>query len=210
MGAQGPPTDAETKVPIGWRQIQMIENRWLAELGAEDAATRKAAAGEIFRVGRAAAESASVTWWNDPELVQLVGVTRLVTVGVAVWPEHFARIRAANGSPRLAAVPTKQDAMEFELHFEGGVALDVLTSRVPEGDGAIAKFLARQGEGVQQVEYCCQDVDRATTILRERFGMKAVYEATRDGADGTRINFFLASGPDQKKVLIELYEPPKN
>jgi hypothetical protein len=49
-------------------------------------------------------------------------------------------------------------------------------------------------------------VDRATAILRSRFGLAPIYPATRAGADGTRVNFFLAATPDGKKVLIELVQ----
>src|SRR5229473_1778283 len=115
-------------------------------------------------------------------------------------------VRATNGMPRLAKVPPEQDTIEFELHFADGIALDVLTSREPEGGGAIAKFLAKQGEGVQQVEFRCENVDRATAILREQFGVIGIYAEARPGADGTRVNFFLVAGRDGKKVLIELYQ----
>jgi len=84
--------------------------------------------------------------------------------------------------------------------------MDVLTTKDPAGAGAIAKFLQKFGEGIQQVEFLCKDVDRATQLLRENFGVKAVYPATRAGADGTRVNFFLVAAPDEGKVLIELYE----
>lgn len=118
----------------------------------------------------------------------------------------FARIREANGTPSLADVPPDQDAEEFELHFPEGVSLDVLTTREPGGTGAIARYLAKFGEGVQQVEYRCANVDRATAILKERFGVAPVYPQTRPGAEGTRINFFLVPTPNTGKVLIELYE----
>jgi hypothetical protein len=52
-------------------------------------------------------------------------------------------------------------------------------------------------------------VDRATDILRARFKLDPVYPATRPGADGTRINFFLAAPLQGKKVLIELVEARK-
>jgi hypothetical protein len=61
---------------------------------------------------------------------------------------------------------------------------------------------------VQQVEFRCTNVDRATQILREKFAVAPVYPATRGGADGTRVNFFLVSSPGAGKVLIELYELP--
>jgi hypothetical protein len=129
-----------------------------------------------------------------------------VTVGLAVHRETFARIRKANGSPKLAQVPPDQDAEEFELHFSNAVSLDVLTTRDPEGQGAIAKFLARFGEGVQQVEFRSSNVERATQILREKFGIHPIYPQARPGADHTRINFFLVSSPQGGKILIELYQ----
>jgi hypothetical protein len=128
-------------------------------------------------------------------------------VGLAVAPDAFQAIHAANGSPRLAEVPPDQDGQEFELHFPDHIALDVLTSKDPRGSGTIARYLARFGAGVQQVEFQCRDVGRATAIVKEKFGIAPVYPATRPGADGTRINFFLVATPAGSKVLIELYEP---
>jgi hypothetical protein len=52
-------------------------------------------------------------------------------------------------------------------------------------------------------------VDRATEILRTRFQVEPIYPATRPGANGTRVNFFLVSGRNGKKVLVELVEQPK-
>ncbi|MBS1842231.1 MAG: hypothetical protein JSS69_05335 [Acidobacteria bacterium] len=168
-------------------------------------AERDAAAEEIFVAGAVLARRAARAWMKDADLGALIGPDPAITVGIAVSPCTFEKIRAANGSPRLANVPPDQDAEEFELHFTG-IALDVLTSKAPEGGGAIARYLARAGEGIQQVEFFCKDVDRATAILREKFGVKAVYPETRAGADGTRVNFFLVTTPENEKVLIELYE----
>jgi hypothetical protein len=135
----------------------------------------------------------------------------ITTVGVAVTPETFGRVHSANGSPRLADVPPDQDAKEFELHFAQGVRLDILTTREPGGTGAIARYLQKSGEGIQQVELLARNVDAATEILRSGFGVQPIYPATRAGADGTRVNFFLVSlpgkGPEKGKILIELVEP---
>jgi hypothetical protein len=123
-----------------------------------------------------------------------------------VKPETFARIREANGWPQLATVPPDQDAEEIELHFPNDISLDVLTTRDPQGSGAVAKFLAKFGEGVQQVEFRCSNVDRATQILRENFGVPSVYPQIRAGANNTRVNFFLVPSALSGKILIELYE----
>src|SRR5690348_2882806 len=176
-------------------------------LSAADAEARAAAAREIFDVGKKAAERATEKWWSNAELAGLLlGAKREVTVGVAVQRETFGKIRVANAVAVLAEVPSEQDAEKYELRFDGGVELDVLTSRAPGGDGAIAKFLAKFGEGVQQVEFRCRDVAKAASILKEELGVKAVYPETRSGADGTRVNFFLVENPEGGKILIELYE----
>ena len=136
-----------------------------------------------------------------------------LTVGIAVSPVTFEKIRSANGSPPLAGAPADQDVLEFELEFEEDSVrpprLDILTTRAPSGGGVIARFLEKFGEGIQQVEIDVTDVDRATHILRERFKVEPIYPATRAGASGTRVNFFLVAKYDGTKVLVELVEQRK-
>jgi hypothetical protein len=184
-------------------------------LSSPDLANRERGAGELFRRGRELARAAITHWLADPELAAYFVLDAsqfpLTTVGVAVAPETFERIYAASGSPRLAVVPPNQDAKEFELHFAQGVRLDILTTRERGGAGAIARYLQKFDEGIQQVELLARNVDAATEILRSRFGVQPIYPATRDGADSTRVNFFLVSlpekGPEKGKLLIELVEP---
>ena len=182
--------------------------RAILGMTSSESEVRMVSATEIHRQGRALADHAVFPWWVDPELSALLDSTNPhVTVGLAVTPQRFTEIREASGSPRLADVPPDQDAQEFELHLPGGLSMDVLTTKHPAGNGAIAKFLQRFGEGIQQIEYRCKNVDRATLILRDTFAIEPIYPATRPGADGTRVNFFLVSAPGANKVLIELYEP---
>jgi hypothetical protein len=178
-------------------------------MASADPEVRVVSATEIYRTGRALADHAVYPWWAEEKLAALLdGHSPKVTVGLAVTPERFKKIHEANGLPRLAEVPPDQDAMEFELHFPGGMSMDVLTTKDRNGNGAIAKYLQKFGEGIQQLEFLCKDVDRATQLLKEQFGLAAIYPKTRPGADGTLVNFFLVSAPDAGKVLIELYEPP--
>jgi hypothetical protein len=181
----------------------------IALLSHPDGQQREHGARELFRVGCATAEPALRVWFSDPDFRALVRTgPRLLTVGVAVEPRRFEQIRAACGVPPLAEAPADQDVLEFELEFAHGVQLDVLTTRDAMGDGAIARFLSRFGEGVQQVECTVLDVSRATEILRTKFNLEPVYPDARAGADGTRINFFLVKVADDKKVLVELVEVP--
>ena len=178
----------------------------IADLYSSDPVLRSAAATEIYRRGRAPVDRTVYAWWSNPELAQLFGASPAVTVGLAVKPVTFARIREANGLPSLALVPPDQDAEEFELHFPNDVSLDVLTTAEPDGQGAIARYLTKFGEGVQQVEFRCKNVDRATQILKDTFGVQPIYPQTSAGAGDTRVNFFLVNSPNSGKVLIELYE----
>ncbi len=179
--------------------------RWIGQLADPDLAQRNAAAAQLYREGASLCSSATSEWMRDSEFRALVRSAECV-VGIAVQPKTFEAIRAANGSPHLADVPPDQDAKEFELHL-GGSSFDILTTREPGGAGAIARYLRKFGEGIQQIEINVSDVDRATELLRARFGREPVYPATRPGADGTRVNFFLVPA-QEKKALIELVEAP--
>jgi hypothetical protein len=179
----------------------------IAGLAANDLQTRSRAAELLFVQGCELLEPILATWRRELELGLLLRLQNPeITVGVAVLPEHFDGIRAANGNPRLSDVPPDQDAREFELHFGESVRLDILTTKDLRGNGAIARFLAKFGEGIQQVELEVSDCERATKLLRSKLGIEPLYSETRDGADGTRVNFFLAQRPDGRKVLVELVE----
>jgi hypothetical protein len=179
-------------------------------LSAEDVSERNQFAKVIFLLGTRMARSTVDRWLSDPTLAKLLvtdesGAPSL-TVGLAVEPASFEKIRTANGSPHLSEVPPDQDAKEFELQFPGNARLDILTTNDREGIGAIARYLQKFGEGIQQIEIRTKNVDQATEILRATFGIVSVYPATRAGADATRVNFFLVTTPEGRKILMELVE----
>ncbi len=194
----------------------------IGHLADNDPAERAWTASSLFGAGVARALDSLQDWEQDEEFQALMvrekgesdapllpyGVR--LTVGVAVLPERFDKIRTANGSPPLADAPADQEVLEFELEFsESGlphIRIDILTTKAPGGNTAIARFLEKFGEGIQQVELDVTDVDRATKILRTRFNLTPVYPATRPGADGTRVNFLLVTSRTNQKVLVELVE----
>lgn len=83
-----------------------------------------------------------------------------------------------------------------------GGCVQLLAPLNPESP--IAKFLDRNGPGVQQVAYTVADVDAACAALRER-GVRVLYETARRGTAGSRINF--VHPRDAGGVLVELVEP---
>jgi methylmalonyl-CoA/ethylmalonyl-CoA epimerase len=70
----------------------------------------------------------------------------------------------------------------------------------------IAKFLDRNGPGVQQVAYTVADIEVACAALRDR-GVRLLYDSARRGTAGSRINF--VHPKDAGGVLVELVEPAR-
>ncbi len=188
--------------------------RAIQQLADPDPAKRASAAGLLRARAFDRCFRQTNDWIRDPEFLRFTTTSEKdwqrvsFVVGIAVELETFLRIHRANGSPHFAQVPPEQDAIEFELHFERAGPLDVLTSRDPQGPGAIARYLEKFGEGIQQIEVYVTDVDQATHLLRTRFGLASIYPATRPGADQTRVNFFLVPAAEGTKCLIELVEKP--
>jgi methylmalonyl-CoA/ethylmalonyl-CoA epimerase len=126
------------------------------------------------------------------------------------------------------AVPDLDEAIEFyerifgmrcvhvESNEEQGVREAMLAAgNAPDGaqiqllaplseDSTIAKFLGRNGPGVQQVAYTVRDVEAAAAALRQR-GMRLLYDEPRRGTAGSRVNF--VHPKDAGGVLVELVEP---
>lgn len=83
-----------------------------------------------------------------------------------------------------------------------GGCLQLLAPLSPSS--TIAKFLDRNGPGVQQVAYTVASIDDACSALRSR-GVRLLYETPRRGTSDSRINF--VHPKDAGGVLVELVEP---
>jgi methylmalonyl-CoA/ethylmalonyl-CoA epimerase len=70
-------------------------------------------------------------------------------------------------------------------------------------DSTIGRFLARNGEGIQQVAFGVDDIDAASEALRAA-GVRLLYDTPRRGTANSRVNF--AHPKDVGGVLVELVE----
>ena len=68
----------------------------------------------------------------------------------------------------------------------------------------IARFLDRNGPGLQQVAYRVRDVEAVSATLRER-GLRLLYDVPKRGTAGSRVNF--VHPKDAGGVLVELVQP---
>ncbi len=68
----------------------------------------------------------------------------------------------------------------------------------------IARFLERNGPGVQQVAYRVEDIEAVSAALRGR-GLRLLYDEPQRGTAGSLVNF--VHPKDAGGVLVELVEP---
>jgi methylmalonyl-CoA/ethylmalonyl-CoA epimerase len=68
----------------------------------------------------------------------------------------------------------------------------------------IAKFLDRNGPGIQQMAYRVDDIEAVAATLRQR-GLRLLYDEPKKGTANSRVNFIHPK--DAGGVLVELVEP---
>jgi methylmalonyl-CoA/ethylmalonyl-CoA epimerase len=104
------------------------------------------------------------------------------------------------------------------VHEETNEEQGVREAMLAVGDGAtriqllaplneqstIAKFIDRNGPGVQQVAYTVDDIEAVSATLRGR-GLRLLYDAPRRGTADSRVNFIHPK--DAGGVLVELVQP---
>jgi methylmalonyl-CoA/ethylmalonyl-CoA epimerase len=83
-----------------------------------------------------------------------------------------------------------------------GGCIQLLAPLTPES--TIAKFLDRNGPGVQQVAYTVEDVEATSAALRAR-GVRLLYDTPKRGTSNSRVNF--VHPKDAGGVLVELVQP---
>ncbi|HEU0241681.1 MAG TPA: methylmalonyl-CoA epimerase [Micromonosporaceae bacterium] len=137
-----------------------------------------------------------------------VGIIRIDHVGIAVADlddaiAFYARVFG------MTCVHVEENVEQGvrEAMLQVGTApdggrLQLLAPLTPES--TIAKFLDRNGPGIQQLAYTVTDIDATSAALRSR-GVRLLYDSPRRGTAGSRVNF--VHPKDAGGVLVELVEP---
>ena len=138
-----------------------------------------------------------------PADIPLLGIDH---VGLAV-PDLDAAIAFHTGvlGGTLAHRETnlEQGVEEAMISYGSGAQVQLLAPAGPSS--TIAKFLDRNGPGLQQLAYRVADVEVVSQQLRDR-GLRLLFDAPRRGTAGSRVNF--VHPKDAGGVLVELVEPP--
>jgi methylmalonyl-CoA/ethylmalonyl-CoA epimerase len=142
---------------------------------------------------------------NAPDLPDHL-FTAIDHVGVAV-PDLDAAIAFYRDSfgMKLVHEETNEEQGVREAMVAVGDSGSCIQLLAPlDDESTIAKFLERNGQGVQQVAYRVTDVEKVSAILRER-GLRLLYDEPRRGTSDSRINF--VHPRDAGGILVELVEP---
>ena len=100
-------------------------------------------------------------------------------------------------------VNEEQGVREAMLAVGDGATQVQLLAPLTE-ESTIAKFIGRNGPGVQQVAYTVADLDDVSRTLRGK-GLRLLYDEPRRGTADSRVNFIHPK--DTGGVLVELVEP---
>jgi len=100
-------------------------------------------------------------------------------------------------------VNEEQGVREAMLAVGDGATQVQLLAPLSE-ESTIAKFIGRNGPGVQQVAYTVADLDEVSQTLRGK-GLRLLYDEPRRGTADSRVNFIHPK--DTGGVLVELVEP---
>ncbi|MDX6225094.1 MAG: methylmalonyl-CoA/ethylmalonyl-CoA epimerase [Frankiales bacterium] len=132
--------------------------------------------------------------------------TRIDHVGIAVRDLDEAKefyARAFGMTAVHEEVNEEQGVREAMLAVGDSGSCIQLLAPLRE-DSPIGKFLARSGEGIQQMAYTVDDIDAVCATLRER-GLRLLYDDPKTGTAGSRVNFIHPK--DAGGVLVELVQP---
>jgi methylmalonyl-CoA epimerase len=96
----------------------------------------------------------------------------------------------------------EEQGVEAVLYEVGDGHIELI--RPLSADSGVAKFIARNGEGMHHVAYAVDDIDAALERVREA-GLRLIDEKPRRGIRGSRVAFLHPKST--AGVLTEIVEP---
>ena len=127
-----------------------------------------------------------------------------VGVAVADLDEAIALYRDAFGMQVTHEETNEEQGVREAMVAVGDSGSCIQLLAPLDETSTIAKFLDRNGPGLQQLAYRVTDVEQVAAILRER-GLRLLYDEPKRGTAGSRVNF--VHPKDAGGVLVELVEP---
>jgi methylmalonyl-CoA/ethylmalonyl-CoA epimerase len=134
----------------------------------------------------------------------IAGILEVDHIGIAVSDLDAAitfHTSTLGGSLGHRENNSEQGVAEAMITYPTGAQVQLLAPLTPES--TIARFLDRNGPGLQQLAYRVDNIDAVCDDLRRR-GTRLLFDRPRGGTAGSRINFIHPK--DAGGVLVELVE----
>lgn len=140
---------------------------------------------------------------NSIKEEMLMKVTRLDHVGIAVkdLEESLKFYTEMLGLETPGSEVVEEQKVKVAFLPCGESELELLESTSP--DGPIAKYIEKNGEGIQHIALRVDNIDETLAELKEK-GVRLIDQTPRYGAGGARIAFLHPKAT--KGVLLELCE----
>jgi methylmalonyl-CoA/ethylmalonyl-CoA epimerase len=127
-----------------------------------------------------------------------------VGVAVADLDEAIAFYRDVLGMETVHEEVNEEQGVREAIVAVGDTGTCIQLLAPIDDSSTIAKFLDRNGPGLQQLAYRVTDIEAVAEVLRGR-GLRLLYDVARRGTAGSLVNF--VHPKDAGGVLIELVEP---
>ena len=128
-------------------------------------------------------------------------------IGVAVpnLDEGIAQWTGLGLTQTHQEINEEQHVAEAMMSIPSGVSIQLLAPT--DEESTIAKFLNKQGPGLQQIAFAVTDINKAMELLKNA-GITVLYETAKSGTSGSSINFIHPK--DMGGVLVELVQHSKS
>lgn len=127
-----------------------------------------------------------------------------VGIAVADLDEAIAFYRDSLGMETVHEETNQEQGVREAMVAVGDTDARIQLLAPLDETSTIAKFLDRNGPGLQQLAYRVEDLDHVMAVLTER-GLRLLYDEPRRGTSDSRVNFIHPK--DAGGVLVELVEP---
>lgn len=142
---------------------------------------------------------------DTTDLGALVTAVDHVGIAVADLDEAIAWYRDTFGLEAVhVETNEEQGVREAMLAAPGDSGAQIQLLAPLNEKSTIAKFIDRNGPGIQQLAYRVSDIDAVSAALRTK-GLRLLYDEPRHGTADSRVNF--VHPKDAGGVLVELVEP---
>ena len=133
-------------------------------------------------------------------------ITKIEHIGIAVKNLESGNLLLQKlfGHSHYKVESVESEGVSTSFFMLGETKIELLEAQ--NENSAIAKFIAKKGEGIHHIAYAVDNLEQEMERLKQE-GFELIHHAPKDGADNKRICFLHPKSTNG--VLVELCEEKK-